>query len=198
MRKKVEMMEEMKEDLLKAKDSPFFAYRQDNNYLPVIGKGNLNSKLMFIGEAPGKNEAEKGKPFCGRSGQILDELLDSLNLKREDIYITNIVKDRPPANRDPKPEEIDFYAPLLWRQIEIISPLVLITLGRFSSKYVLEFFNCHESDETIGALHGRVISVSHFGREFFVVPLFHPAATIYNQSLKETLRADFKVLKKFI
>ena len=185
----------IKQTLLDAKDAPMFEYRQANKYWPVIGEGSHEAKIMFVGEAPGKNEALTGRPFCGAAGKILDELLASIGLKREDIYITNIVKDRPPENRDPLPEEIAYYAPFLDQQIEILQPRVIATLGRFSMSYLLNKYFLPAS--TISEMHGQVIEMQEKYGPVVIVPLYHPAASIYNQKLKETLKADFAVLKQF-
>ena len=115
-------------------DSPLYEYRKKNNYYPVIGAGNHFAKIIFIGEAPGRNEAGTGKPFCGAAGKILDELLKSINIKRQDVYITNIVKDRPPENRDPTIKEIEIYSPFLTRQLEIIKPEII------RLKFLVSFF----------------------------------------------------------
>lgn len=196
--KKDEAMEKIRTELLVAENAPFFSYRQANDYFTVVGEGDYNAKILFVGEAPGKTEAETGRPFCGRAGKILANLLASIKLNREDVYITNIVKDRPPNNRDPKPAEIDFYTPFLDRQIDIIKPAVIATLGRFSTKYILSKFDSSEKLETISVLHGRKITVENEIGRFVVVPLFHPAAAIYNQKLKDVLVSDFQILTEFI
>src|SRR4030042_6117296 len=120
--------------------SPLYAERVKNNVHPVIGEGSPHASIMFVGEAPGRNEAATGRPFAGAAGKILNELLESAGIKREDVYITNIVKDRPPFNRDPLPEEITIYGPFLDRQIAIIQPAVIVTLGRYAMGYVMERF----------------------------------------------------------
>ena len=192
---KHQALKEIKDELLNFTGSPLYEYRQANKYYPVIGEGNHEARIMFVGEAPGKNEALTAKPFCGASGRILDELLNSIGLKRVDVYVTNIVKDRPPENRDPSPEEIIFYGPFLDRQIEIIEPEIIATLGRFSMKYILDKFDSSERLRSIGELHGLVIPVVTKGVTLSVLPLYHPAAAIYNQALKNTLFKDFQVLK---
>ncbi len=194
---KTKQLKAIRDELLRRTDSPLYLYRQDNHYYPVIGEGNHNATIMFIGEAPGKNEAMTARPFCGRAGKILDELLDSISLDRGTVYVTNIVKDRPPGNRDPAPEEIAYYAPYLDRQIGIINPQVIATLGRFSMKYILERFDSPMASNPISVLHGQTIKVETPSGGLTIVPLFHPAAAIYNQSLKETLIKDFQVLKNF-
>lgn len=196
MKNKTELMKEIEDKIVALKNSPLISLRKENNYLPVIGEGSYDANIVFVGEAPGKNEAITGRPFCGRAGKILDQLLEGINLDRKKIYITNIVKDRPPENRDPSPEEIAIYAPFLDRQIDIIKPKVVVTLGRFSMSYLLNFYQNSEADKSISQLHGQVIPIKASFGDFFIIPLYHPAATIYNQSLREVLKSDFEVLKK--
>lgn len=185
----------IKQELLAAHEAPLFAYRTANKYWPVIGEGSHEAKIMFIGEAPGKNEALSGRPFCGAAGKILDELLGSIGLSRAEVYVTNIVKDRPPENRDPEPAEIDYYAPYLDRQIAILQPKVIATLGRFSMSYLLNKYDLPAG--SISQLHGQILEVETPFGPITLVPLYHPAAAIYNQHLKETLKQDFAVLKRF-
>lgn len=187
-------LKKIENEVINLKKSSLYQFRVDNKNMPVIGEGSHFAEIMFIGEAPGKNEALTGRPFCGKSGKILDELLSSINLKREDIYITNIVKDRPPENRDPLPEEIKIYGPFLDRQIEIIQPKTIATLGRFSMQYIFEKFKMHQSLEPISLAHGKVFETETSYGKIKIVPLYHPAASIYNQKLKETLKKDFQAL----
>ncbi|MEN9649564.1 MAG: hypothetical protein RL094_531 [Candidatus Parcubacteria bacterium] len=172
--------------------------RRANNTFPVIGEGSHFAKIMFVGEAPGKKESLTGRPFCGASGKFLDKLLDSVQLKREDIYITNIVNDRPTDNRDPKPDEIAAYGVFLDRQIDIIQPQVIATLGRFSMVYVMERFGLHNQIEPISQMHGRSFTAKTRYGSVQIVPLYHPAVALYNGSMQSTLLADFKVMKKII
>ncbi len=191
-----EQLRAIRDEVVNLKQSPLYSYRIDNGYLPVIGQGNHFADIMFIGEAPGKNEAETGRPFCGASGRVLDELLASIELEREDVYVTNILKDRPPNNRDPLKKEIELYAPFLERQLDIIQPKVIATLGRFSMEFILRRFGAFQANQKISQLHGTVIKVrASYGRAV-VLPLFHPAAALYNASQRSTLEADFQVLKK--
>lgn len=192
-----EKMKAIRDEVVALKESPLYAERIANKVFPVIGEGSHYAHIMFVGEAPGKNEAETGKPFCGKSGKILDELLASVGIKREDVYVTNVVKDRPTANRDPLPEEIEIYAPFLDRQIEIIQPKVIATLGRFSMEYIMKNFGLESVLRSISAMHGKVFTGKTSYGEVTIVPLYHPAASIYNQALKETLKEDFLVLKKY-
>ena len=195
---KFKLMKEIKDRVMALEKSSLYKYRTENNYFPVIGEGNHNSKIIFIGEAPGRNEAKTGRPFCGAAGKILDELLDHVGISREEIYITNIVKDRPPENRDPKPEEIEIYGPFLDQQIEIIAPKVIATLGRYSMGYILQKFGALEAFEPISKLHGKVINAESSYGEIKIVPLYHPAVAVYNSHTKDTLKKDFEVLKQFI
>jgi DNA polymerase len=188
----------MVEEIANLRESPLYEYRIEHNYFPVIGQGNYDADMMFIGEAPGEKEARTGRPFCGASGRLLDEFLASIELEREAVYITNVVKDRPPNNRDPHRGEIELYTPFLLRQIEIIQPKVFAVLGRFSMEFVLNLFDTPEKNQKIGALHGKVIAVNTVYGEAHVVPLYHPAVALYNGNQKNTLLEDFKVLRQFV
>src|SRR5438067_3287582 len=147
----------------------------------VPGEGNPQAKILFMGEGPGFHEDKQGRPFVGPSGQLLQELLKSINLKREDVFITNVVKCRPPDNRDPLPSEIDACNDYLDRQIAAIQPLVIVTLGRHS---MAKFF----SGEKISAIHGRARKKDGY----ICIPMFHPAAALRTESYKIALREDFK------
>lgn len=193
--KRREELRKIRDELIVFKESPLYSYRIENKNFPVIGEGSHYANIMFIGEAPGKNEAETGHPFCGRSGKVLDTLLSSVSISREDVYVTNIVKDRPPGNRDPYPEEIDLYAPFLDRQIEIIKPKIIATLGRFSMVYILERFNSNESKKSISELHGKIIEVEATYGIIKIIPLYHPAVAVYNSNMIHTLKKDFEILK---
>jgi len=153
----------------------------------VFGEGNIDCQVMFIGEAPGANEDRLKRPFVGRGGQLLDDMMRSIGWKREDVYITNIVKRRPPDNRDPFPDEIEAYKPYLTRQIELINPKVIVTLGRFAMNYFLPLAKVSRD-------HGRVFTVD--GR--IVFPVYHPAAALRATSMLEVLREDFKKLPKVL
>ena len=163
---------------------------------PVPGGGSIDAKIMFIGEGPGYWEDQKGKPFVGRAGKILDELLQSIGLKREDVYIANILKCRPPENRDPLPGEIKECTPYLDRQISIINPKIIATLGRFSMDYVFDKFGIEK--KKISEVHGEFFSVSTINGKLFVVPLFHPAVATYNPTKKDILLKDFQTINKGI
>lgn len=186
----------LERDLVDLKDSPLYTYRTENNYFPVIGDGSHDAQIMFVGEAPGRNEAKTGKPFCGAAGKILDELLASANIKRADVYITNIVKDRPQENRDPTPEEIKIYGPLLDKQIEIIQPKIIATLGRYSMGYVMKRFGLESQLETIGKAHGKAYDAQASYGDIKIVALYHPCAAIYNRKKLPLLLEDMQILRK--
>lgn len=150
----------------------------------VMGDGNPNADIVFIGEAPGKKEDELGLPFVGASGRFLNEMLEAAGLVRSDVYITNIVKYRPPNNRDPSPEEKAAFWPYLMRQLEIIQPKVIITLGKHSGQAFIP-------DLTISKDHGHARNVTYHGSEFLIIPLYHPAAALYNGSMRQVLIDDF-------
>jgi DNA polymerase len=157
----------------------------------VFADGNPDADIVFIGEAPGKNEDEQGKPFVGAAGKFLNEMLAGIGMKREDIYITNIVKYRPPNNRDPWPDEKKAFLPYLQAQLEVIQPKIVATLGRHS-------MNCFLPDLQISKIHGEPKRVKIQMKEhkddvleLVIVPLFHPAAALYNGGMRQTLIDDF-------
>jgi uracil-DNA glycosylase len=193
---KTEQMKKIRDDIFALKDSPLYEDRIRNGVYPVLGEGSHDAEIMFIGEAPGRNEAKTGRPFCGAAGKILDELLDSIDIPRKDVYVTNIVKDRPPQNRDPLPSEIEVYGPFLDRQIDIIRPKVIATLGRYSMEYILRKFSMEQELKPISSMHGKSFNTQALYGTIKIVPLYHPAAAIYNQDLKATLLQDFKILKE--
>ena len=198
MNNRTEQLRKIKDEIVNAKNSPLYNFRIKNKFLPVIGEGNHYAKIMFIGEAPGKNEALTGRPFCGAAGHVLDELLKSIGLERKEVYVTNIVKDRPPFNRDPLPEEIEYYAPFLDRQIEIIKPEVLATLGRFSMAYIMKKFGLESELKSISIIHGKIFSTETSYGKIKIIPLYHPAVAIYNNNTMEILKKDFEILKEFV
>lgn len=199
---KFKVKSKQKSELKKIRDqvwnltsSPFYEYRKKNNYYPVIGQGNHFAKIIFIGEAPGRNEAETGKPFCGAAGKILDKLLESVNIKREDVYITNILKDRPPGNRDPLPKEIKIYSPFLIKQLEIIKPKIIASLGRFSMEFIMKLYGLEDKLQKISLLHGQVFETSASWGKIKIIPFYHPAVALYNANQITLLKNDFQVLK---
>lgn len=178
-----------KADQLQALESELRA-KTDLPLLPanlVFGEGNPDCSVMFIGEAPGFHEDRLGRPFVGRAGQLLDTLIQEVGWKRADVYITNVVKRRPPDNRDPLPTEIEAYKPYLARQVDIISPRIIAPLGRFSMNYFLPFAK-------ISRDHGKIFSLD----DRLIVPLYHPAAALRSTAVLDELRADFKKLPEIV
>ena len=151
----------------------------------VFGAGNADADLMFVGEAPGANEDRMGLPFVGQAGKLLDKLLAEIGLDRKDVWICNVLKCRPPQNRDPQPNEIEACQNYLWRQVDLIEPTVICTLGNFSTKLL-------RADPTgISRVHGRDETRIIGPRAVRLYPLYHPAAALYTPSMLEALRADF-------
>ena len=188
MNKKQTFLEQIRVDILKNNICPDLA-REAKNL--VMGDGDVNTEIVLIGEAPGKNEDETGLPFVGAAGKFLNEMLGSAGMERKDVYITNIVKYRPPNNRDPSPEEKEAFWPYLVRQLEVIQPSIVVTLGRHSMEYFLP-------GQKISAIHGQPKRVSFGDSKLVVVPLYHPAAALYNGSMRATLVEDFMKLPKII
>jgi len=155
---------------------------------PVLGEGNPKAKIMFIGEAPGQKEDEQGRPFVGAAGQFLNELLTSIGLKREDVYISNVVKYRPPENRDPTPEEKEQCIPWLMAEMAIIKPKIIVPLGRHALGHFI-------TTESITEAHGKPHAIGNFVTVF---PIYHPAAALHNGGLRQTLFDDFAALGKFL
>lgn len=194
-RAKQQLLDELLQRILK--DDPTPELREGATQL-VFGDGNPEAEVVFIGEAPGKNEDLKGQPFVGAAGKFLDEMLEMIDLKREDIYITNIVKYRPPGNRDPHPDEKKSFLPYLQSQLEVIQPKVVVTLGRHS-------LNCFLPDLQISQVHGQPKRVrlslktdSNDSLQVVIVPLFHPAAALYNGAMRQTLIDDFSLIPAII
>jgi uracil-DNA glycosylase family 4 len=179
----------------------------------VVGDGDLSADIMFVGEAPGRNEDLQGVPFCGAAGKNLDKLLENVGLKREDIYIANILKCRPPENRDPLPEEIEAHTPWLLKQIKEIRPKVVCSLGNYSTKFFLAKGNVDEMKKMpgISLVHGEAREITFRGATgngqqaegeditFTLIPLFHPAAIIYNRTkLTPLWEEDMGIVRNFI
>lgn len=158
---------------------------------PVPGHGNSNSKIVIIGEAPGQQEDLQGLPFVGNSGKLLDKLLISINLNRSDVFICNILKHRPPENRDPLPDEIKVCIPFLKAQLKIIKPEIIITLGRFAMNF---FF----PTDSISRMHGQIKKINWQGIPLVIAPVYHPSAGLRNGQMLEALKIDFAQIGKFL
>lgn len=166
----------------------------------VFGKGNPESDILFVGEAAGRNEDLQGLPFVGAAGKNLDKLLSQVGLSMDDIYISNILKYRPPENRNPEPGEIKAHTPWLIKQIKIMRPRVVCSLGNYSTKFFLSLGNVDLMDKQPGitSVHGKVREIEMDGLKFKLIPLFHPAAIIYNRKLIDDWNKDMLVVKKEI
>jgi DNA polymerase len=154
----------------------------------VFGVGNPHASIMFVGEAPGFNEDQKGEPFVGAAGKLLNDLLQSAGLSRNEIYIANVIKCRPPNNRDPEPDEVDTCKPFLLQQIQMIRPKLVCTLGNWATQTLLE--------RKVGIT--KVKAQAFYLKDFVIFPLLHPAAALHQGNLLETLKEDFKKLKDFL
>lgn len=163
-----------------------------SNY--VFGEGNLNARIMFIGEAPGKKEDELGRPFVGRAGRIFDDMLDSIKLSRDDVYISNILKCRPPKNRNPLKSEIEKCIKYIDKQIEIINPDIITPLGNYAISYI--FYKFKLKFEKINKIHGKIYSVNSTFNKLKIIPIYHPAAVVYNKKIKNIILEDFKVIEQ--
>jgi DNA polymerase len=158
---------------------------------PVPGNGDANAKIMFIGEAPGFNEDQQGIPFCGAAGHLLDQLLNSIGLNRKQVFVANMLKHRPPNNRDPLPEEMENCKEYLDEQLEIIKPETIITLGRFS---MAKFYPYGK----ISIDHGKGRVIEYNGLKYIFIPMFHPAAALRGVEVEKQLREDFKKIQEEI
>ena len=183
---KQQLLDQIRADIVANNICPDLAKQAKNL---VMGDGNADADIVFIGEAPGKNEDEQGLPFVGAAGKFLNEMLASIGMERSDIYITNIVKYRPPNNRDPLPEEKAAFLPYLQRQLDVIKPKVVVTLGRHSMESLIP-------GQKISEVHGQP---KRYNGQVYL-PLFHPAAALYNGGLRQRLLDDFAniplILKK--
>jgi len=191
MEQKQKEINKLKQEILNCKKCDLWKTRNK----PVVGEGSLNTEIIFIGEAPGFNEDKQGKPFVGKAGKIFDELLNLVNLKREEIYVTNILKCKPPKNRNPKEEEIIACTPYLNKQIAIINPRIICCLGNFATSYILNKFGLKNKVQGISKIRGEIFSVSTLTGKIKIIPLYHPAVAIYNDGMLNTLKKDFEKLK---
>jgi|GEM_PF-250839 len=189
-----EQLKKIKEEILHCQKCSLYQTR----HYPVIGEGSHEAEIMFIGEAPGFYEDKTGHPFWGKAGKVLDELLSSVKLTRKDIYITNLLKCRPPHNRDPQDDEIIACSPYLLSQIDIIEPKIICTLGRYATKFILEKFSYTEKVEGISKIHGKkFLGKTDYGK-IDIVPLYHPAVAVYNIKMMPILKNDFKLITQLV
>jgi DNA polymerase len=190
---KEKMIEELNNQILKCTRCPLYKFK--TNYVP--GDGNPNSKILFIGEAPGREEDKQGKPFVGKAGQVLTENIKNiLNMDRKDVYITNVIKCRPPENREPEEEEIKACSIWLEKQLEIIQPDIIVTLGHYSTKWIFDYFKLKFS--SITKLRGKIFRVNKWGKNVTIIPTLHPASTLYHKEWREYFDQDFKTIKEIL
>ena len=189
---KKEDMKNIANSVIKCKKCKLYKTRNK----PVVGEGSIDSNILFIGEAPGRNEDISGKPFVGRAGRIFDDLLKSIKLERNDVYITNILKCRTHNNRNPVKAEIEACSKYLTYQIDIIKPKIIVTLGNFAKAFIFKKFGLE--NERISKIHSRVYNLDSSYGYINIIPLFHPAVATYNPKKKSTLLKDFNVIKKYI
>lgn len=157
----------------------------------VFGEGSINPKIYFLGEAPGRHEDETGLPFIGQAGKLLTKFIEQIGLQREDVYITSVVRYRPPQNRDPKPDEIAAFAPYVNEEIKILQPKIIATLGRFSLNKFLP-------DVKISQVHGTPQPITFNGMKTIIFPLYHPAAALRRREFKAVLETDFQKMSTLL
>lgn len=163
---------------------------------PVVGEGSLDSLVVFVGEGPGRKEDETGRPFVGSAGKLLDQLLAHIGLDRSEVYITNVVKCRPPGNRRPKSGEVRSCTPYLEEQLTVISPRVIAPMGNSAAGHLLKMYDLERA--SIGEIHGRPFNVEVQWGSVTVFPLYHPAAVLYNRELEAELKMDFEALSELL
>lgn len=189
---KEEQMAALVAEIASCTRCPLHATRKN----PVPGEGNLDAELMLIGEAPGRWEDEKGRPFVGSAGKLLNKLLALAGFSREEVYIANVLKCRPPGNRDPRPEEVEACTPFLDRQIQIIRPRVIATLGRHSTRYM--FSKAGLRFTKMSDVRGHLYEVKVLGLAILLVPTLHPASALYNPSYRSLLEQDFELIGRAV
>lgn len=195
---KQEKFNKIYKELIDFKESPLYEYRTQNNYFPVLGSGDLNAKLMLIGEAPGENEAKTGKPFVGQAGKMLDQILVEAGIKKDEIFITSVVHDRPPNNKTPGRKETEAYWPYLQKVIQLIKPEIIGTLGAVSAKVLTEKFIVSEKFENMTKSHGKLVTAKLDWGSVKIVFLYHPASILYKRTLQNIIQEDFNKLSAYI
>lgn len=166
--------------------SPLYEYRKANDYKPVLGEGNLNARIMFIGEAPGENEGKTGRPFVGAAGKLLTGMLQEAGINREDVFITSVVHDRPPNNRKPTKKEIEIYSQFLFELINLIKPEIIVTMGNISTETIFSKYFSNMKNMPINVVHGQEFTTTEGIK---IVPIYHPAYLLY----QATKKAEFKI-----
>ncbi|MCM8765652.1 MAG: uracil-DNA glycosylase [Candidatus Omnitrophica bacterium] len=184
LQRRLDLLKEIEEEVLRCEKCSLYKTRKK----PVLGEGNLYAKILFLGEAPGVEEDREGKPFVGRAGKLLTQIVEALGFRREEVYITNVLKCRPPENRSPLPQEVNACFDYLQRQIEIIKPSVICALGRFANLAL------SKNDLSLNQIHGK----EYFYAGIKVIPTFHPAYLLRNPEEKKTAWQDFKKVIKIL
>jgi len=169
-------------------------WKTKTNYVP--GEGNSKAELVFIGEAPGREEDRQGRPFVGNAGKLLTEMIEKIGLRREDVFIGNILKCRPPNNRDPLPEEIKACSPYLIRQLDVIKPSVIACLGRYSASFIFGLFGLEFKG--ISRDRGKVKEVEKWGKKVKLIAIYHPAAVLYRPQLRQAFEEDFSAIASLL
>lgn len=188
----METLEDISEEIMRCTKCEL--YKTKKNFVP--GVGNERAEVFLVGEAPGREEDLRGEPFVGNAGKLLTEMISLMGLRRDEVFITNVLKCRPPNNRDPLPEEIKACGGYLLRQLEVVKPNVIICLGRHSAKFIFENFGLNFS--SITKLQGKVLEVSAWGKNVKIVPLYHPAAILYKPQLRNEYEENFKKLASLV
>ncbi|MEM2727104.1 MAG: type-4 uracil-DNA glycosylase [Archaeoglobaceae archaeon] len=186
----METLEDIKKEILNCKKCSLHLTK--TKYVP--GVGSSSSGIVFVGEAPGREEDLKGEPFVGSAGKLLTELLSSVGLTREEVFICNVLKCRPPNNRDPMPEEVEICGDYLVRQLNVLKPELIVCLGRHSASFIFDLFGLHFT--SITKLCGKVFEVEHWDKKVKILPLYHPAAVLYRAQLREEYERQFKIISE--
>ena len=184
--------EKLIEEIRNCRKCPLWQGRKN----AVPGEGDINTQIMFIGEAPGRQEDIQGRPFVGAAGEQLTKFLNEIGLTRDKVYITNVVKCRPPQNRDPTDEEIAICSAYLNKQINLIDPTVIVTMGNHATKFILKKFGI--PFRSISKERGKLHRINTLMKTIFIFPIYHPAASLYNRGLEEVFREDFAKLKELL
>ncbi|OYT34301.1 uracil-DNA glycosylase [Archaeoglobales archaeon ex4484_92] len=188
----MEDLEKIRQEILKCKKCDL--HKTKTNYVP--GSGDPRARLVFVGEAPGKEEDLQGEPFVGSAGKLLTEMIESIGLKRSDVFICNVLKCRPPNNRDPTENEIRACGDYLRRQLEAIRPDLIVCLGRFAANFVFNLFGLKFT--SITKVRGREFKVNRWGKEVKIFPIYHPAAILYRPQLREEYEEEFRRIKEML
>ncbi len=188
----METLEDIKREILSCKRCNL--YKTKTNYVP--GSGNPKARLVFVGEAPGREEDLQGEPFVGNAGKLLTEMLSTIGLKRGDVFICNVLKCRPPNNRDPLPEEVEACGQYLERQLEVIRPDVIVCLGRFAAGYIFNMFGLEFT--SISRVRGQVFEAERWGKSVRIFPIYHPAAILYRPQLRKEYEEQFRKIGELL